>query len=357
MANRIAEAFIELKVRGEQAAKKAVESVKQSAKGLGDGFDKALGGAGEKLDKATEGARKLQGAISGILGIVTVVAAAFFKLGNAVFDITQRFKTAQERVQEFREQLRASGKDASEQADEIRKRIKELNDEIERAGSGGINIAGAEGARAAANQTRQYNKELRELSKLLNEVNFVEQARAARRAGAEQEAARKLVEIENDALQAQIDANAVALEANPIEQARLKLAQDIRDINNEILDTQRRLAEAQEDNDLNTAARLRDRLGLLQLIGKQTIDLTNAEIAALKKLEEASTTVVEGIQGAGVETARIIAEANTQAAAQTRQALLDAVSAINSQGPAFSQLEDLVASIADEVRQIRGRTP
>jgi len=348
MANKIAEAFIELKVRGKRAAVKAIDEVKQSAGSMGGKFDAALGSLGAKMDKATEGARKLQGAIAGILGIATLVAAAFYKLGNAIFSATQYFRSAKKRVEEFRNELSASGKDLSQQASAVRDRYNELTSELEKG--------------VPSFFQKRYISELKELNKLLVEISFTERARSQRSFDKILQEERAITEERNRQLRAIIEQSAVQLETDPISKIQLRNAQQQRDIQNELLNVAKELQEAMSDpaNDTVRINMLREQRRLLEIQLQMVNKIAQQEIKGIENAEARRREEIEkrrrAEREAAEENARVIAEANAKAMQDLQREFANTISSINSQAGAFVRVEDLVASIADEVRQIRGRS-
>lgn len=369
MANRIAEAFIELKVRGQEKVKATLGGVTNAAKKMGDGFDDALGRIGERFDSATEGARKLQGAIAGVLGIVTVVAAAFFKLGNSIYELSQQMRPARERVKEFAEEVRASGGSAADQANKVRERLAELNEEAAKLDGKVLRL----GLESGDTKRMRVLKEIVELNKELEGFNQREREAIEVRNRRESEGLRESARLRRESLEVARAELEAQLASGPEESARIMAEQERVRIARELQSIQQQYGDAlnvEESVRGDLLQTLQDEFDLAVRISElrlQAIDrekkerlqaIADAAAAEERAAQEAQRRAEEDARKErerARETARIIAESNAQAASETRQALLDAVSSINSDRGAFSQLEGLIGSIVDDVKQIRGR--
>jgi len=348
MANRIAEAFIELKTRGAEKVRAVLKGTNKDLDGVAQKSEKASEKVG-KIGKAAEGLQSTLGKlllpvafVASLIGVVNQLITMRNKADSFRQALNEIAIAATQANQELARQERG-GIGTPESIAQLRQTTDLLTQLQTKANELAKDTANFGDILAAFGLGQTRNEQIKELEELSDKLSV-----AQRRAGEIQqriderasERRQKRIEQETEALRVQ-------LEGNDAERATLGIKQQIFDLEERAADA--RLAGREDE----ARALIRQR-EVLFAIERET--LRNIRRAA-REQERADNETAERQREQARETARIIAEANTQAAAQTRQALLDAVSAINSQSPAFSQLEDLVASIADEVRQIRGRTP
>lgn len=350
--NRIAEAFIELKARGERQVNAAIGRVKDQLGGLRRNADAAFGRMGEGLDKATEGARKLQGAIGGVLGIVAAIGAIFFKIGNTIEKLGSNLAwtvSTQEkgviRAKEFVATLEDSGvSDYAEQLARIRQEIERLNS---LQANNSILVADQRLVEGGIEGIKAYTAALRELA----------QTRANR---AEAERNRE-IRAQNEVIAAQIRSAEASAEAALLrEKAQTATTDRARDellINAENIDLQEQLiaigkqrAEAEASG--NTSA-----LESLTRLRRFTVELSDERIRAIKREREEALKAVEEEKQARLQAAREVADANAQALRDLANAQRDAIASITgAQSQAFGQLADLVRQISAQVDLIRRNT-
>lgn len=109
-AEKAAESVERLAVKQAEAAKKAEEIGKAGRTGFG-ALDDAVGKAGQKIEDSTQGLRKFQGALSGIIGVVTGLGAvATLVFGTIIAKIRESRKEAED-FEKSLEDLRKKGQE------------------------------------------------------------------------------------------------------------------------------------------------------------------------------------------------------------------------------------------------------
>lgn|GEM_PF-4846807 len=134
MAQRpVGKASIKVEVDGIDQAKQKLDDVKSSAEGVGDsgrrGFgalDDAVGKAGQKIEDSTAGLRKFQGAITGIIGVVTGLGAV---AALAFGSIIEKVRESRQETEELNNLLDKTGKKLRDSAKEYVQSSKEISEE------------------------------------------------------------------------------------------------------------------------------------------------------------------------------------------------------------------------------------
>jgi hypothetical protein len=109
-AEKAAESVEKLAAKQADAAKKAEEIGKAGRTGFG-ALDDAVGKAGQKIEDSTQGLRKFQGALSGIIGVVTGLGAvAALAFGTIIAKIRESREEAEE-FEKSLEDLRKKGQE------------------------------------------------------------------------------------------------------------------------------------------------------------------------------------------------------------------------------------------------------
>ena len=124
-AEKAAESVERLAVKQAEAAKKAEEIGKAGRTGFG-ALDDAVGKAGQKIEDSTQGLRKFQGALSGIIGVVTGLAAV---AGIAFGAIIAKVRESQKETEELNKLLEETGKVVRDSAREYLKAAEEISEE------------------------------------------------------------------------------------------------------------------------------------------------------------------------------------------------------------------------------------
>jgi hypothetical protein len=124
-AEKAAESVEKLAAKQADAAKKAEEIGKAGRTGFG-ALDDAVGKAGQKIEDSTQGLRKFQGALSGIIGVVTGLAAV---AGIAFGTIIAKIRESQKETEELNKLLEETGKTVRDSAREYLKAAEEISEE------------------------------------------------------------------------------------------------------------------------------------------------------------------------------------------------------------------------------------
>lgn len=365
---RIAEAFIELRVRGESLVRGALERVRTEAKKTSDGIDATLGRLGEKLEKQTEGARKLQGAISGIVGIAGALVGVSFALGRTIFSVSEAFRSGTAKAKEFADELRSQNLgDVASQAKAIRDRLQELENiqaDIANQDFGAAFEAKLQGGSA------NLRKEADALREILVSLNIAEKAAATRATERAERAAESLAEQAASAANAlraqQLRIKAAAQDANSIASEQLLLKASEIDANERLLALDRQIGQVRRENrdefgDAIIAGLERQR-ALIEENAKLEFDAIQraaaerrraldaqrqAELEAAKNVEAERRRLAE-------ETATRIADANAAAFADATRRIGESINAVLSQNNStFARIEDLLRSVQQTAEQIR----
>jgi len=129
----VGKASIKVEVDGIDQAKQKLDDVKSSAEGVGDsgrrGFgalDDAVGKAGQKIEDSTAGLRKFQGAITGIIGVVTGLGAV---AALAFGSIIEKVRESRQETEELNNLLDKTGKKLRDSAKEYVQSSKEISEE------------------------------------------------------------------------------------------------------------------------------------------------------------------------------------------------------------------------------------
>jgi hypothetical protein len=125
-AEKAAESVEKLAAKQADAAKKAEEIGKAGRTGFG-ALDDAVGKAGQKIQDSTEGLRKFQGALSGIIGVVTGLAAVgWHRVRRLLKQKMPRVSRKHRRTQKL---LEETGKTVRDSAREYLKAAEEISEE------------------------------------------------------------------------------------------------------------------------------------------------------------------------------------------------------------------------------------
>jgi len=368
IGNKIGSAYLEIKATGAQKAKVAINGVTNAAKKMSAGFDKSLGNVATRMEGATEGARKFQGAIGGVLGIVAAVAAGFYKLGNAVFEVKEQLQSGKTKAKEFLDELRSESlRDFSAEADGIRKRIDELNKVLAGRGVGGA------ANRGLGLMTKRLEDEKDALTAALQSVNRAEQglrAREQRQRDAEDQNRKAQVEGQTASLEISLLQARASAELDANEQARLLTVAAELQLKKDIADTDRRIADAKKNYRDEEAEALMLQQQLIVANAQATVDLIErnralaskalaeqlaeekaaAESAARAKIQ-ADKEAADAAREQARETARVMAEENAKVLADFAAGIQDSIAQINGNNGASSSLEFLLKEIQGDIRR------
>lgn len=368
MANRIAEAFIELKAKGAGKVRGVMKSLRGDLKSVDKEADNVAG----SFNRGLGAAEKFQSVLGKLLIPVALV--------TSVAGIVRSFRQGITEARKFREEIEQISAEAAKISKEFEQQSRSLSPAVAQAtelqNAYGALIDDAEARlRSIEGPSNFLEESLENVRALLtdepvtiarkqaviqSEINeiynqqrtAVSRLAAINAANAQRSAERAEQEnrnLEIARLQSQLATAKTADErrALGVQIETLEIAKQTAEVNRQIRDQ----STFNIDGDPFLAV-LKKRKALLEQIFRERVGAINkeadAQIEADKKAEEEKRKQAR-------ETARIIADANAQAAAETRQALLDAVSSINSDRGAFSQLEGLISSIGDDVKLLRGR--
>ena len=348
---QIGEAFIRLSAKGGETVRAELVKVRRSLRGLGRNADASLGKFGDRLDASTEGARKLQGAVGGVLGIVAVVGGVAFKAGQGIFALSQALREGTENAREFVAALDDSGSLEAAQSNlsAIREETEELNALLANEAAGGF-VASIEVA------LRGGTERVRETRDALN----AEALQFSRRIAAENEKAererlaaiREIATTTREATELELLRTKAANETDAAKRAALEVEATNIEYQRELLDIAEQLAVAEELEEQSAIDGLRARRRLAAEINAEQIRAINAaRDAAIEADAKVKREKLENER----QVREAIIEGNRAAIAAASQAAADAISnAIGANGP-IQQIGELVADIADKIELIEGR--
>lgn len=344
--SKIGEAFIQFTTKGAGEVRAEFAKVRRSLRGFGRDADQRIGRFGERLDQATEGTRRFQGAIGGVIGVVGIVGAVAFKAGNAIFSLSQALREGSDRAAEFVDSISAGAvRNLAEEADQIEERIDSINQQL---AAGGIVNAAERFFSGGAERLRQEKAELeRELiARRRSEAGAKERARIAEE--------RELLETArqaNETIELEILAARIAAETNAEKKAALE--QDAANLR-----LQQQILQVEKELEAARAGSIGDDDPVVRALIRRKRLLTEANAIELQGIAAARDAALDAERQLRAEreaTARAIAEANAKVIEDFRQGFIEAARSINDDRGAFVQLQKLVGSIVDDVKQIRGR--
>jgi len=369
-ANRIAQAYIELRAEGATKTKAAIGAVKKEVETLKKSGDRSLGGLGERMEKSTEGARRFQGAIGGVVGIFAVVAGVFYKLGGLIEKTASGLEDGAKKAERFVEALGdRTLENAPARLEAIRAEQDKLNELLADDSVFGFFEKAFAGGEENVRKQRDELSRLGQLAADQLEARKIREEEAAKR---QADVAAEAAKAANEAIRAQNLLNEATQEDSPGERARLQqlsaritATREIADIEKEI-EAQR----ARPDSELagGIIAALEDRKRLIaegfhiQIAGIRAS--ADAEIAAAKKAADEQKKLDEerdrrereaAEKRAEAEAAlrRSIAEANAEAINDLNQSVSNALNTLTgSQSQTFSRLEDAINRIGGQLARV-----
>ena len=346
MAGQIGEAFFKLTLIGGRDVRAEIVKIRNSVRKMGADFDGSLGRAADRMEKSTEGARKFQGAIGGVLGIITVVAAVAFKLGNGINSVSEAMRDGSEKAEEYFRTLNQANtvEAAAENFKAIQDRVDELNGLLANSSAGNfiasIELAARGGRERVEEEVEALQAKQRQQSSRLRAQREKERREENQAESDTARAARIAVELEVLKAKAAATTNEEARARLETEAANLELQEQILSITDQI-----RSAEDAENQQA-----VEDLLARRQLL----VELNAIRINGIEEAKKAAMDAAKAEADERIRQAERVKEetirANREAAQESARQAAESAAAALETSPVFTDMRDLLADITSEIQ-------